>query len=175
MTGLECSTDAERCWCGATCPLRRFNSRRGYRLLLFAPSSNPHCKVCTMTARQAAGELGVHSAPLQSACCTSRHAMTSSHWGDRFFQHHRRREAPVPRIGLSIVGISITSKGRPWAAVWVPTRHLAGGEWPPGRTGGLESNRRKTAPRQTCGKLVRTPRACQCNSGWAAGLFRLAK
>ena len=75
VTGLECSTAADRGWCGATCPLRRCHSRHGYRLLLFAPSSIPHCRVCTDVARQAAGELGVHCAPLLSACCNSRHAM----------------------------------------------------------------------------------------------------
>ena len=35
------------------------------RLLLFAPSSIPRCRVQTVAARQAAGELGVHSAALQ--------------------------------------------------------------------------------------------------------------
>ncbi len=81
VSGLECSTDAERCWCGATCPLRRCHSRHGNRLLLFAPPSIPHCRVCTDVARQAAGELSVHCTPLRSACCTSRHAMTLLHLG----------------------------------------------------------------------------------------------
>jgi hypothetical protein len=54
VTGLECSTDAGRRRCGATCPLRRCHSRHGYRLPLFAPSSIPHCRVCTDAARQAA-------------------------------------------------------------------------------------------------------------------------
>ncbi len=97
VTRLECSTNAERCWCGAACPLRRCHSRHGYRLLS-APSSIPHCRVCTDAARQAAGELGVHCAALQSACCNFRHATTSLHWGVRFFHPrmaHRRREAPV--------------------------------------------------------------------------------
>ena len=46
------------------------------RLLLFAPSSIPRCRVCTVAARQAAGELGVHSASLLSHCCNSKRAMT---------------------------------------------------------------------------------------------------
>jgi hypothetical protein len=29
VTWLECARDAERCWCGATCPLRRCHSRHG--------------------------------------------------------------------------------------------------------------------------------------------------
>ncbi len=46
------------------------------RLLLCAPSSIPRCRVCTLAARQAAGDIGVHSDPMQSHCCSSRHAMT---------------------------------------------------------------------------------------------------
>jgi len=38
-------------------------------VLLCVPSSIPHRGVCTPAARQAAGDLGVHFAPLQSACC----------------------------------------------------------------------------------------------------------
>ena len=56
--------------CAADIPVK------GNRLLLFAPSSIAHCRVCTMAARQAAGELGVHSASLLSHCCNSKRAMT---------------------------------------------------------------------------------------------------
>jgi hypothetical protein len=174
VTGLECSTDAERRRCGATCPLRRCHSRHGYRLLLFAPSSIPHCRVCTDVARQAAGKLGVHCAPLQSACCNSRHAMTL-HWGVRFFHPriaHRRREAQLPRIGLAIVGITLPARAAPGCCVGagrsVPARHLAGGEleWPPGRTGGPRIKPKENgAPVSSCSGPV------ACNSGWAADSF----
>ena len=51
----------------------------------------------------------------QPACCNSRHAMTL-HWGVRSFHPgiaHRRRQAPVPRVGLTIVALALPARGGP--------------------------------------------------------------
>ena len=105
-------------------------------VLLCVPSSIPHRGVCAPAARQAAGDLGMHFAPLQSACNRSC-AMTS----EFFFRTQSSPRDGGPGASWlfgttsrdDLPRCSATGQLRRRPALWIPPirQHLqAGRTWP---------------------------------------------